>query len=124
MHSEQVEIICGHVPAEHLHRFTEPSQDVAIAPISRNVGKNGLSVAEMPKFWNRKRKLFQITVFCFAVNPNDAIWIRERKPAQKQIMNQTEHGCVHADPDGQREHGQATKRRRFAKLPESKPNFV
>jgi len=44
----------------------------------------------------------QIALFRFAVNMNDIFRLAERKPTQKQIVNQTEHGRVRADPERQR----------------------
>ena len=46
--------------------------------------------------------LVQVALFRFAVNMNDIFRRAERKPTKKQIMNQTEHGCVRADPECQR----------------------
>jgi len=56
----------------------------------------------MPEFRNGKWKLVQIALFRFAVNMNDVFRRAERKPTQKQIVNQTEHSRVRADPERQR----------------------
>jgi len=78
----------------------------------------------MPKFRHRKRQLLQIALFCFPVNPDDAIRLGKWKAAQKQIVNQAEHRCVHSDADRKRQHRQAAKGRSLPKLPQRKSNFL
>jgi hypothetical protein len=56
----------------------------------------------MPEFRNRKWKLVQIALFRFAVDMNEIFRLAEWKPTQKQIVNQTEHSSVRANPERQR----------------------
>lgn len=68
----------------------------------------------MPELRHGKRELLQVAFFCLAVDAHDTGRLIEGQRTQEEIVNKTEDGRVHADPERERNDGERSESGRFA----------
>src|SRR5262249_19554337 len=100
--SQYREEVRGDLTSVDLHRIAQSGEVKSRAGVGGDSREDILRVAQIPVSRYGVGKLLKVSILRFAVNPHQPVRLRERKAAEKEIVDEREDCRVGADAERQR----------------------